>query len=54
LAQVERKAGDSQLWTGLMGLKDEFLARGRLQVNDGNQTMFWEDLWLGDKPLMLS
>jgi hypothetical protein len=52
LAQVEKKPGDSQFWSGLMGVKIDFQARGRFLVQDGNQIRFWEDLWVGDKPLM--
>jgi hypothetical protein len=29
------------------------LARGRFQVQDGSQTRFWEDLWLGKEHLMV-
>jgi hypothetical protein len=52
LTQVERRKGDSQFWTGLMEIKNEFLAKGRLDVGDGNQTRFWEDLWIGNEPFM--
>jgi hypothetical protein len=29
-----------------------FLERGHFSVQDCTQTRFWEDLWLGDEPLM--
>jgi hypothetical protein len=29
-----------------------FLERGRFSVDDGSQTRFWEDLWIGNEPLM--
>ena len=29
-----------------------FFERGRFLVQNGNQTRFWEDWWLGQKPLM--
>jgi hypothetical protein len=29
-----------------------FLERGRFSVQDGAETRFWQDLWLGDEPLM--
>jgi hypothetical protein len=44
LAQVQKKKGDSQFWSGLMEVKSLFLERGRFMVQDGAQTRFWEDL----------
>jgi hypothetical protein len=35
-----------------MDVKNMFLERGRFSVQDGAKTRFWEDLWLGDEPLM--
>jgi hypothetical protein len=52
LTQAERRKGDSQFWSGLMEIKDEFLAKGRLVVGDGNRFRFWEDWWIGNEPLM--
>jgi hypothetical protein len=34
-----------------MEVKDLVLQRGRFRVQDGSQTRFWEDLWLGKDPL---
>jgi hypothetical protein len=34
-----------------MSVKDEFLKRGSFVVGNGLSTRFWEDTWLGDKPL---
>jgi hypothetical protein len=53
LSQVQKKNGDSHFWSGLMEVKDLVLQRGRFRVQDGTQTRFWEDLWLGKDPLML-
>jgi hypothetical protein len=39
-------------WKGLMDVKDHFLERGRFVVHNGQQTDFWRDLWIGNKPLM--
>jgi hypothetical protein len=36
-----------------MEVKDLVLQRGRFRVQDGSQTRFWEDLWLGKDPLMV-
>jgi hypothetical protein len=52
LTQVERKRGDSHFWSGLMEVKEHFLSKGRMVVHDGNQTRFWEDLWIGNEPFM--
>jgi hypothetical protein len=34
-----------------MEVKNTFLERGRFVVQDGTQTISWEDLWIGDAPL---
>jgi hypothetical protein len=52
LSQVEKKKGDSHFWSGLMEIKNLVLERGRFKVQDGSQTRFWEDLWIGNGPLM--
>lgn len=46
--QVVRKPGDSHFWSGLMKVKDLFLANGMFKVNNGHATRFWEDKWLGN------
>jgi hypothetical protein len=51
-SQVQRKKGDSHFWSGLMEVKSLVLERGRLKVQDGSQTRFWEDFWIGKEPLM--
>jgi hypothetical protein len=51
-SQVEKKKGDSHFWSGLMEVKKLMLERGRFKVHDGAQTRFWEDLWIGEEPLM--
>jgi hypothetical protein len=35
-----------------MEVKKLMLERGRFKVQDGAQTRFWEDLWIGQEPLM--
>ena len=52
LAQVTKQPGDSEFWSGLMAIKDHFFARGKFQVQDGNQIRFWEDWWVGQASLM--
>jgi hypothetical protein len=34
-----------------MEVKNLVLERGRFEVQDGSQTRFWEDLWLGRESL---
>ena len=52
LTQVTKQPGDSQFWGGLLEIKEHFLQRGKFQINNGKQARFWEDWWLGSKPLM--
>ena len=52
LSQVTKQPGDSHFWTGLMEVKEHFFEREKFLVQNGQQTRFWEDCWLGDKPLM--
>src|SRR6185503_17897437 len=47
LSQVQKKAGDSQFWMGLLTIKDQFFGLGKFHIKDGKQIMFWEDTWLG-------
>ena len=34
-----------------MHIKDEVLANGSFHIKDGTNTRFWDDTWVGDKPL---
>jgi hypothetical protein len=47
ITQVNRKPGDSQFWSGLMNIKDQFLSLGSFKLQDERQIRFWEDKWLG-------
>ena len=51
LTQVEKKSGDSQFWSGLMSVKQEFLKWMTFKVQNGKQTRFWEDKWFGNSDL---
>jgi len=53
LSQAVKNAGDSHFWMGPLEVKDLFLEKGGFKVINGNQTRFWEDLWIGGEPLML-
>ena len=52
LTQIEKRPGDSHFWSGLMDVKDIMLQYGRFKVSSGDQTRFWEDMWVGQQPLM--
>jgi hypothetical protein len=51
LTQVTAKPNDSHFWRGLMRIKDEVLTKGSFIIKDGTKTRFWDDTWVGDKPL---
>jgi hypothetical protein len=34
-----------------MRIKDEVLSKGSFIIKDGTSTRFWDDTWIGDKPL---
>jgi hypothetical protein len=42
---------DSPFWRGLMKVKEDFFKCGSFIVNNGKSTRFWEDTWLGNRPL---
>jgi hypothetical protein len=51
LSQVQVKPTDSSFWEGIMSGSDEFFQWGCFVIDDGMNTRFWEDLWLGSTPL---
>jgi hypothetical protein len=51
LTQVQRKPGDSQFWSGLMDIKDQFISMGHFRVQNGTLIRFWEDKWIWDSAL---
>ncbi|WVZ77334.1 hypothetical protein U9M48_025213 [Paspalum notatum var. saurae] len=54
IIQVSKQPGDSQFWVGLMHVKEQVLYFGSFKLQNGKQIRFWEDRWVGDKPLMLT
>lgn len=52
LSQKEKCPEDSHFWSGLMEMKEVLFQYGRFKVNSGNQTRFWEDVWIGKQSLM--
>ena len=51
LSQISRRQGDSQFWSGLMNIKDQFLRWGHFEVRNGQATRFWKDKWVTSRPL---
>jgi hypothetical protein len=51
LSQVTVQPHDSPFKRGPMKVKDEFFKRGSFIVNNGMSTRFWDDTWLGNRPL---
>lgn len=51
LSQKKLRPGDSQFWRGLMKVKERFLMLCEKNVGNGKRTLFWEDSWLGGRPL---
>jgi hypothetical protein len=51
LSQVTSQPSDSPFWKGIMKAKDEFFARDEFIIGDGESVRFWEDTWLGNRPL---
>jgi hypothetical protein len=51
LSEVQPKPTDSPFWKGLMQVKDDFFARGRFTLGNGQSIRFWEDIWLGEVSL---
>ena len=51
LSQIKVQPSDSPFWKGLMKVKDDFFVRGSFNIGNGESIRFWEDTWLGDKPL---
>lgn len=51
LAGISVKAGDSHFWQGLMEVKNIFYKFCSKKVGDGENTCFWEDNWIGGRPL---
>lgn len=53
LLGVKKKPGDSHFWQGLMEIKNSFYKFCSKKLGDGKQTLFWEDNWIGGRPLAL-
>ena len=51
---VRHKPRDSQFWYGILRIKNTFYKYCRKKVGNGENTRFWEDWWVDDKPLNMS
>src|SRR4051812_17369206 len=51
LSGLEKKPGDSQFWSRLMEVKKLYFQHVKKKTGDGNETRFWEDWWVGSRPL---
>ncbi|WVZ66350.1 hypothetical protein U9M48_015586, partial [Paspalum notatum var. saurae] len=52
ITQVSKKPGDSQFWSGLMGVRNQFLSFGFFRTQNGQCVRFWEDKWNGRRAFM--
>lgn len=51
LAATKLRPGASHFWQGIMDVKNSFFKFCTKKPGDGKNTLFWEDNWLGGKPL---
>ncbi|KAG8060373.1 hypothetical protein GUJ93_ZPchr0002g26796 [Zizania palustris] len=51
LCLMESKMGDSQFWKTLMRIKPLYRKFCRMKIGNGENISFWEDTWVGNKPL---
>jgi len=50
LPQVQAKTNYSHFWRGLIKIKEEILTCGSFEIKDWEQTRFWKDTWMGQRP----
>ncbi|WVZ60787.1 LOW QUALITY PROTEIN: hypothetical protein U9M48_010767 [Paspalum notatum var. saurae] len=48
---VSRRLGDSPVWGDLLKVKEYYLQGRGIIVGNGDKTLLWHDIWLGDIPL---
>ena len=53
IGAIKHKLDDSPVWSDLLKVRHIYMANRGVKVNNGKTTLFWEDLWLKDKPLCL-
>jgi len=53
ISSVKHKIDDSPVWTDLLSVRHIYLKGRSLKVNNGKNTLFWEDSWLNNQPLCI-
>lgn len=51
--QIRNKHG-SQFWRSLLNLRDDYQKGRVIEIKSGRQTRFWQDVWIGGVPLMVT
>lgn len=51
LAAAKTKSGASHFWQGVMEVRKSFFNFCSKRPGNGDNILFWEDNWLGGKPL---
>lgn len=54
ISGVKHKVGDSQFWASFLKIKDVFYQFCKKKLGDGQNTRFWGDIWVDDKPLKIA
>jgi hypothetical protein len=45
---IKKRSTDSHFWSGIMGVRDDFLKFIRFNMENGVRVQFWEDKWMGN------
>ena len=51
VSAIRHRPGNSQFWSGIMGIKNTFYRYCKKKIGNGENTRFWEDWWVDTKPL---
>uniref|UniRef100_A0A0A9G5B0 Reverse transcriptase zinc-binding domain-containing protein n=1 Tax=Arundo donax TaxID=35708 RepID=A0A0A9G5B0_ARUDO len=52
ITQVKHRLDDSPCWSDLLKVKNFYLSNRKKIVHNGENTFFWEDSWILEKPLI--
>jgi len=53
ICTVKHRQADSPIWADLLKVRKIYLQGRKLNVRDGQRTLFWKDIWLYDQPLCM-
>lgn len=53
IQSVKHRQSNSAIWADLLKIKDIYLQGRKVLVKNGNNTFFWMDSWLYEKPLYI-